>query len=258
MNQRHAALIKKQAKLEAAGELNTLITPPNAAKIKKFDETHKYIQKSIFSRVNSLFWRGLFMIICVFINFFYFRLKIKGRKNLKGINASIVTCNHVENMDNVMVRQAVRGHRLYITVGHYNNRNDLIGKFMRVAGTLPIPNPDEPNIRAYANFNKAIEYCLFKKSYILFYPEVALWWRYEKPRPFKEGAFYFAAKHNVPIVPLFITWRRNKSRAVIHILKPVYPCKELSRKDNIEYLKNTAQKECAEKYKEFYQKDCQK
>ena len=32
-----------------------------------------------------------------------------------------------------------------------------------------------------------------------------MWWNYRKPKPLKKGAYRFAVKSNVPIVPCFIT-----------------------------------------------------
>ena len=57
---------------------------------------------------------------------------------------------------------------------------------------------------------EAIDVLVKKKSYILIYPEQYMWWNYKKPRPFKDGAFRFACKHNCPVVPCFITIEDSK------------------------------------------------
>ena len=40
---------------------------------------------------------------------------------------------------------------------------------------------------------------------ILIYPEQSMWYNYRKPKPLKVGAFSFAVKNNVPVLPIFIT-----------------------------------------------------
>jgi len=245
MKNSHKKLIEKQNQYEKEGRLNDVIVPFNESKILHLAKNHNYIKRNIFYRLTSITVRGIFIVICFFINKFHFRLKIKGRKHLKGIKSAILTCNHVDNMDNVMIRQAVFGRRLYITVGYFNNRNDLLGKFMRLVGTFPIPNPNDPNsMRNMLNFSKAIKHHLKNNNYVLFYPEQSLWHRYEKPRPYKDGAFFFAAKNNVPIIPMFITWRKNKRHATLHIMKPIHS-------KDIETLKKINEQQCLEKYQDL-------
>jgi len=239
MKQRHLDIIEKQNQFAEKGDFNADIVPFNASKALPVTEKHKYILTNIFSRFAAFCSRSMYMWACFIINTFYLRLRVKGRKNLRGLKGAILTCNHVDNFDNTMVRQAVYRHRLYVTVGWFNNRNDGLGQFLRYCGTLPIPDPSAPKYTTvYRNFDKAVEYYLAKKCFILFYPEQSLWWRYEKPRPFKDGAFHFAAKNNVPVVPMYITWRKNKKRPTLHILPPIFPDDNLSRKENVEAMKN--------------------
>ena len=40
---------------------------------------------------------------------------------------------------------------------------------------------------------------------MLVYPEQSMWWNYRKPKPLKKGAYTFAAKNHVPVLPCFIT-----------------------------------------------------
>ena len=239
MRQKYLELIEKQTRFEAEGNFHADIVPPNEKKILPITEKHKYINRNIFYRFTSFCTRTVFWLVCFAINTFWLRLRIKGRKNLRGLKGAVLTCNHVDMFDNVMVRQAVMGHKLYVTVGYFNNRNDALGEFLRLAGALPIPNSTIPKYTTiYRNFDNAIEYYLEKKNFVLFYPEQSLWWRYEKLRPFKDGAFHYAVKNNVPIVPMYITWRKNKKGATIHIMPPVRPDENLSRKENIVNMKN--------------------
>jgi 1-acyl-sn-glycerol-3-phosphate acyltransferase len=74
-----------------------------------------------------------------------------------------------------------------------------------------------------------------------------MWWNYRKPMPLQKGAFQFAVKSNVPVVPCFITMEDsdivdsdgfNVQEYTIHIGKPIYPNKEENSKAQINYLMN--------------------
>ena len=115
-------------------------------------------------------------------------------------------------------------------------------------------------------FNEAMEYYLEKKKRkILFYPEQAMWREEPRPRPLKDGAFHYAVKHNVPVLPLFITFtpkakmideqnRQEFSDYTIHILPPIYKKPELNNKENVEYMKNENYKLWTETYETTYNK----
>ena len=129
---------------------------------------------------------------------------------------------------------------------------------MRAGYMLPLNTTVHGNIK----FNKTIEKVLTKKKkFLLVYPEASMWWNYKKPRTYKDGAFNIAVKYNVPVVPQFITFKESKKydkeginipKLTVHILKPIYPKNNLSRKDNIEYLKNEAFNACKEIYEQTY------
>ncbi|MDD4006199.1 MAG: hypothetical protein PHD98_03430, partial [Bacilli bacterium] len=113
------------------------------------------------------------------------------------------------------------------------------------------------------NLRKAVDKLLKKRNYILFYPEESEWWMYEKPRPFRNGAFHFAATSNVPIIPIFLTFSEPKgirakiikSRVVtVNIMPPIYPETHRSVKENVDSMREANYKACIKKYEEFYQR----
>lgn len=90
-----------------------------------------------------------------------------------------------------------------------------------------------------------------------------MWWHYEKPRPYKDGAFSLAVKHGVPVVPQFITLRDLKKcdaegiprkQFTVHIGKPIYPKETLSRRENIAYLREESSRFSKEIYERVYGK----
>ena len=100
------------------------------------------------------------------------------------------------------------------------------------------------------NLNKAIDTVLAKGHYLLVYPEQAMWWNYRKPRQYRIGAYRWASRNNVPVVPCFTTMEDlpefeedglPKQKLTLHIGKPIYPQKELNDKQNAEIIKKLLQ-----------------
>lgn len=170
----------------------------------------------------------------------FVKLQVVGKENLKGIEEAIVTCNHISKFDSFAVRKAI-GINIQFVAADFNNWAGKMGDLARYNGYLPLSS----KYSVMKKFNQAIEYYLNKGKKILIYPEQAMWRDYKKPRPLKDGAFHYAAKHSVPILPLFITFRPSGMiddgvefmYYTIHILKPIYPLVNKSNKDNIEYLR---------------------
>jgi 1-acyl-sn-glycerol-3-phosphate acyltransferase len=144
------------------------------------------------------------------VNGIGFGLKVKGRKNLKTIKHSgaISVSNHVHYIDNLMIRQAVYPKKdFYVTVAPHNCKKGFGGYTMRAGGILPF----SADSVAKQHMAEAIHTLMQKKKLVHVYAEKALWFRYEKPRPHKSGAYHFAFTENVPVLPIYICWRENKS-----------------------------------------------
>ncbi|MBQ3593325.1 MAG: 1-acyl-sn-glycerol-3-phosphate acyltransferase, partial [Clostridia bacterium] len=77
------------------------------------------------------------------------------------------------------------------------------------------------------------------------YPEQEMWFNYRKPRPPKNGAYFFAAKLNVPIVSCFVemidkdeddTAEFKKVKYKLHVLDVLYPDESKTTKENTQLL----------------------
>ncbi len=177
--------------------------------------------------------RGFLMGVC-----FLFRrlllnialgLKVRGRSNLKSVKGKgcIAVSNHCHPLDCV-VMNSIRGNtNIYHTGAAFNAKADWRITFFKALGFLPLNG----TFSAQKNFNKLMEAELAKGKLVHFYPEHAMWIRYEKPRPFKKGAFRYAAKYKAPVVPVFMRWEMTplrkflhlKKRMVLEILPPIFP-----------------------------------
>lgn len=193
--------------------------------------------------------------------------EINGLENYRKVNGgAIITCNHFSVYDNYAIYRAIRkdlpkGHQLYkvIREGNYTNFKGFFGFLFKHCNVLPLSS----NVQTMKNFLSAVDTLLTRGEKILIYPEQAMWWNYRKPRPFKSGAFRFATKSKVPVIPAFITMEDTdkldgdgfKIQAyTIWFLPPIYPKDDLSDKQNAEYLKEENYKALVNLYEKVYDK----
>ncbi len=191
--------------------------------------------------------------------------EINGIENFTSVKqGAIITCNHFNVTDNYAVWRAIRPHvrkkdRLYkvIKEGNYTNSPPPFGFIMRHCNTLPLSR----NTETMKKFMTAMKTLLARGEKILVYPEQAMWWNYKKPRPLKPGAFTFAVANNAPVIPVFITMTDSDvldadgfpvQKFNINFLPAIYPKPELSRKENIEYMKNENYSAWVKTYEDFY------
>ena len=250
-------ILKRIDECEKARDFSAHTTPPNTKKILPVANNYDYMQKGFFTQLGCICGKTLFNI-AKFVIPPYFRFKVVGKENLKGVKKAIITTKHINNMDSILIKRAVGHNKLRITVAPFNNYKSLLGKCMRGAGVMPI-GESLPSLR---HFSKAVTQYLGKNNYILFYPEGSLWWCYEKPRPLIDGAYFYAVKNNVPIIPMFFTFKNIKKKKngiykkqfILHIGKPIHPKDNLSSKENIAYLKEQNLAFNIKTYEDFYGK----
>ena len=249
----------KIKELETEKRYHEHATPIKWERMQKVDENYKYLKTKPLGKVAHASLRGLIGVAKYPITRLRYRLKVKGRANLKGINNAIAVINHVDEFDCMIAVRALRYKKVYITVGEFNNFKNLLGSMLRAWGTMPIAE----SVAAQKNMINAAETILKKKNrVILFYPEGSMWQDYEKPRPHLRGAYHYAVKFNLPVVPLFITFppERNKKKfkrhAVVHILPPIYPNQDLPRAQNITNMTNLGFESFKNCYESVYNKKC--
>ena len=187
----------------------------------------------------------------------------QGLENLKRVRGgAVITANHFSPFDSIpihlAVKKAARGKKLYkvIREGNYTMPG-IYGFFLRNCYTLPLAT----NPTVLRDFSNSVDTILKKGSFILIYPEQSMWWNYRKPKPLKTGAFIFAARNNVPVIPTFITMRNtdklDKDGAYIqaytlHIMAPIYPEEGLSVQENVNNMKKENERLCKELYENVY------
>ena len=157
----------------------------------------------------------------------------------ENLGGCLITSNHFSPLENTVIR--------YLTNTLGRKRLGIISQTsnfaMNYADTIPISS--EPHYLA-KDFPAILkERLIDKKDAVLLYPEQEMWFNYRKPRPPKNGAYFYAAKLNVPIVSCFVeiidlnkddNSEFKKVKYVLHILDVLYPDKNKTVRENTDYL----------------------
>lgn len=193
--------------------------------------------------------------------------EIRGRENLEAISScgALVTCNHFNAFDNYAVYKAIcpalDGRMLYkiIREGNYTSFGGFYGFLFRHCNTLPLAS-SMSGMKALMNATTEL---FARGEKILIYPEQGMWYNYRKPRPLKIGAFRFAARDNVPTLPIFITLEDTDrtdgdglpiQAYTVHILPAIFPSRDLSVRENTESMCRENYRLWVETYESFYGK----
>lgn len=192
--------------------------------------------------------------------------EVKGLENLQNIEGgAIITCNHFNPFDSFTVEKvfrmagADRKRKLYKVVreGDYTNFPGLYGFFLRNCDTLPLSS----NTSTMKEFIKAVDVILKRGDFILMYPEQSMWWNYRKPKPLKNGAYNFAVRSNVPVIPIFITMEDSDligedgfpiQAYTVNIGEPIQADSNLQEKENIINMRDKNYDIWKNIYEDFY------
>ncbi len=260
-------ILEKIKKLELEGKFDTdaendpptiVLTPENVDYLKK--KTSSKIKNKVANKVGEKFLKDLLKNNKLIIK------EVNGIENLQNLESgAVITCNHFNPFDSFSIERVFRSSgqaktkKLYkvIREGNYTNFPGLYGFFFRNCDTLPLSS----NKRTMIEFMKAVDIILQRGDFILIYPEQSLWWNYKKPKPLKNGAFKFATRNNVPVIPIFITMQDSNiigedgffvQEYIINIEKPIYPNEKLSERENTTIMRDRNYEIWKNIYEDFY------
>lgn len=129
-----------------------------------------------------------------------------------------------------------------IREGNYTNFPGFYGMLMRNCYTFPLSS----NRDTMKKFLSSMDTVLQHGDFMLVYPEQSMWWNYRKPKPLKKGAYTFAAKNHVPVLPCFITMEDSDilgddgfyvQEYTIHIAEPIYPDPQKTQAENVDAMR---------------------
>lgn len=196
-----------------------------------------------YERVVTGFWRTMMGIFGPPAIRILYGAKTVGREHVRALKGrgAIAVSNHFNYLDTLFVRDALGHFRSFHTMAPWNNKRGLGGHIIRHGGMWPFSN----NLAATKNLLREMDRRLKQGKIVNFYAEQALWTNYQKPRPMKEGALYYAVKFHVPVLPVFCTFDRDKRghlrKLRIHILPAIEPDETLPPKERAKKLKEEAE-----------------
>ena len=191
--------------------------------------------------------------------------EIRGIEYFKQLNTgAVITCNHFNALDSFAIQMAYEAsgqtERTFCRVireGNYTNFPGFYGMLMRNCNTFPLSS----NAATMKKFIHSVDKALQRGDYMLFYPEQSMWWNYRKPKPLKKGAYNFAARNHVPVLPCFITMQDSDilgddgfyvQEYTIHISAPIYPDETKTKARNMEEMRTKNYEVWKQIYEETY------
>lgn len=195
--------------------------------------------------------------------------KIIGWENLKTLDphqGAVITSNHFNPLENTIIRKMTEKlhKRLYIVSQDTNfGMTGLVGFMLNNVDIIPLNTSIEYLGRT---FPRLIKQTVDAGNYVLIYPEEEMWFNYRKPRPFKRGTYYYAAKANVPVISCFVELHDLKSfepnakgkihrvQATLHILPVIFPDPQKSARDNSVWMMQKDYEQKKDAYEKAYGK----
>lgn len=244
-------VIKKIAQYEEEGRFDEDVENDPPSKMLMPDQVD-YLRKKVSSKIKT---KVAFKVARKFLNNIIANKEmivkdIIGIENIKNLKTgAIITCNHFNAFDSFAIqlvyeksKQKKRKFFRVIREGNYTNFPGFYGFLMKNCNTLPLSS----NYKTLQKFITSTDKLLQDGHFVLVYPEQSMWWNYRKPKPLKDGAYKFATRNNVPVLPCFITMKDSDilgedgffiQEYTIHVGEPLYPDVALSRNENITLLK---------------------
>ena len=213
------------------------------------DDKYKYQKNWFFRTFQFIFYHFIARPIFFLYGKIGLGIKVYGKKKLKNVKGGAITIsNHVHYVDFMIATTFVkRFRRTHIVSRKENFDVPYVGKLMSAFGVMPLPETP----KAHMNFYRQITCYLKKNRFVHVFPEGSMWPYYNRLRPFKSGAFHFASRNNVPVIPYILLFRKTKGlrrlvkkrpKISVYICDPIYPDLSLNIRERNEDLCNRAQK----------------
>ncbi|MDD3832054.1 MAG: glycosyltransferase [Clostridia bacterium] len=191
----------------------------------KKDSKYKFVNTGVLYSVYATALRILALVALPVYAKTTTKYKIVGKKNLRKVKGkgAVLVANHVHTMDTAIICACASPLRKinYVTLSD-NVDIPIAGSIIKALGGIPLADC----ISGMKKFDITICRMLEDNKPILFFPEGSLWPEYKGIRPFHKGAFVYAIKSNVPIVPCIYTFRTDmtgKKLITLTICEPFYP-----------------------------------
>lgn len=228
--------------------------------VNNFWQEQKTIKGKINNRIGHLFFNSL-------THFLTSSTTFTGLENLANLpqGGAIITANHFNQIDSLPIKHLANKthHSLTIAIEDTNLKlPGILCYLMNYVGTIPLIQ-----VPSYVGteFPRHLHDALEQNSWVLIFPEQEMWWNYRKPRELKRGAYYFAAKQNVPVISTFIEIQSTakieknhpnfyQTKYVVHVLPPIFPDVKLTANENSKLMMKRDYQQKVAAYEKAYQR----
>jgi len=239
-NETNDCRIQENTVLDADGIERPKDTTAHQLKMPSGKKKLKFTKKKHILSLNPL-WRfccGCFIyIVGILILLPFAKLKygfkVENKKALKRIKGkgAIMVGNHCHMLDVLFYRLATASRRNFLTSIPENFTIPFLRIFVKLAGTIPIPRV----VVGLRLFNEVVHDRLENKNIVTFLPEGSMWPLYRDLRPFKKGAFRYAVRENIAVMPSCVSAKiihkkngKKKYKFTLTFFEPLYPLSSVS------------------------------
>ena len=178
--------------------------------------------------------------IAIIICFVAGAASYEGKKKLRKYKGNaILVSNHTTFFDPVFISGITMPRTMWHTLLEATVEAPLLGTFTRLLGGVPLP----PGIKGIEKIIDIAPRAFRYKRFFHFYPEGDCYLYNQQIQPFKAGAFYIAARLNIPVFPLVTVlaegllkpktlFARKFPREKLVVLDPIYSEKYIRQKDS--------------------------
>lgn len=206
----------------------------------KADANYKFYNQSVWFLLMSFLHRLVaFLFLNIYIRMAY-RIKVEGKQFLKQVRKQgvVVVSNHIHVLDVQMIALSLFKLRRVNWITLEKNLGLSVHRLIARSGGIPIPTDEKVKPIFFEQMNKLLQ----DGNVLHVCPEGALCENYEGLRPFKIGAFRFAAQNRVPILPVTLKTEPRKDGEGKHnyriiVGEPIYPNCDCEIKQESESLK---------------------
>lgn len=172
------------------------------------------------------FWAmfHLVMILVRLVDWFFYRIRIRGRQTLRECARAILVSNHTLILDPAVIAHSLGRRRTYFTMLEETALIPWLGTFVRLLGALPIPE----GVGSMLALETAARRAVAEMDLLHFFPEGECYRWNQDIQPFRPGAFLLACRLGLPVIPMTTVlherrWRGLRSVRVAGRTIPIPP-----------------------------------
>ena len=226
-------------------------------KLSPLRKNYRYVHTNILWKVIEFFVYRLIAqpLVTLYMKFIFLQ-NYRNRKVLKGLKGgAYLYSNHTNTLSDVFIPYSL--HYLkknYPVAGPALMSIRGINTLVEMLGAIPLAT----NFKQVGQMRDCIFLRVKQGSFVTIYPEAHIWPYYTKIRPFKDSSFHFPAEDGAAVYALTNCYKKrlfgSRPRIVTYIDGPFYADSSLSRKENMQMLRNKcyeAMKARAEKHSTY-------